>query len=106
MNARFPFLTPEEQKANPDIPVDPWDESDFAVKIARNTFHQVIRAHQEKGNLGEAHQVATEYARMMAMVWICETLEPVRVQFTNVLERLGLNQEMDNGEGAPPAGRG
>jgi hypothetical protein len=105
MNARFPLLSPDEQKANPDLPVDPWDESDFAVKIARNTFHQVIRRHQEQGEVGEVHKLATEYARMMAMVWICETIEPVRVQFNAVLDRLGLNADLDNGEGSPPAGK-
>lgn len=106
MAPRFPLLTPDEQKANPDLPVDPWDESDYAVRIARNTFHQVIRGLLDQGNLERAGEVANDYARTMAMVWICETIEPMRVQLNNVIERLGLNQEMDNGEGAPPAGRG
>ena len=105
LRLRFANLTPDEQRKNPDIPVDPWDEVDFAAKAARNTFHTVYRSMVERGETGEAHKLAVAYGQFMAMVWACEIAEPLRVHINNVLDKLGMLEEADNGQGGPPAGR-
>lgn len=102
---KFPRMTPEDQKANPSLPVDPWDEVDFAAEVARNTFHQVVRAHLDSGNLEAAHALAVQYGKLMTQVWLCEIAEPIRVHVINVLDRLGILEESDTGAGGPPGGK-
>jgi hypothetical protein len=101
---RYSDLTPEERQANPDFIFDPWDEVAFAAKKARNTYYPLIERLEKAGEVGEVHRLSVAYSQAMALVWIAETLEPIRCNFNRVLEITGMADHLDNGAGGPPAG--
>ena len=101
---KFPQMNAQERAMHSSAPVDPWDEVDYAALQARNSFHTVHQALTDKGDIVDAHKLAVQYGQLMATVWLCEILEPMRAHFVHVLDKLGILQETDNGDGAPPAG--
>ena len=101
---KFPDMSPQDKALHAASMVNPWDEVDYAAIQARNSFHKVHQALIEKGDVVDAHKIAVQYCQLMSTVWLCEILEPMRAHFVFVLDKLGILQETDSGDGMPPAG--